>query len=223
MEKILTFDCYGTLLDTSPLYGFIAQTAAQHGLNPAQAAAVFAAYEDRLMYGEAFVPYNELLQNVLSYCDMELNTGIFTPLHCEVLALHQNFSPFADVLPALAALKAQGWQLALMSNTTQSLIQAHLQQLGSCFDFCLTADTAQCYKPLLQFFRLAEERFSLKGKRHIHIAKGYWWDIVPAAKMGWQKIWLNRAKLKSGRAQEQPYATITTLAELPSLLQTAAK
>lgn len=219
MEKILTFDCYGTLLNTAPLYGFIAQTAAQHGLDPGQAAATFAAYEDRLMYGEDFMPYDELLQNVLTYCDLELSTNIFTPLHAQILALHRSFAPFSDVLPALAALKAQGRQLALMSNTTQSLMQAHLQKLGGYFDLYLTADTAQCYKPSLQFFRLAEEAFNIPGKRHIHIAKGYWWDIVPAAKMGWPKIWLNRSKLNSGRPQEQPYAIITTLAELPPLLQ----
>lgn len=73
MRDSLTFDCYGTLLDTSPLYDFIGNVAQNHGLSSQKAIYVFSSYEDRLMYGHDFLPYEKLLKEVLAYCDMEMN------------------------------------------------------------------------------------------------------------------------------------------------------
>ena len=217
MNQILTFDCYGTLLDTDPLYRLIADTADSLGLQPERAVGVYCAYEDRLMYGEDFVPYPLLLRNILSYCDMELNTAAFSPLHARLMKVHEQFEPFPDVLPAIRQLKDRGYELCIMSNTTRQLMDGHLSRLGGLFDCALTAEDTRCYKPNLKFFESAETCFGLRGKDYCHIARGYWWDIVPAHKMGWQKIWVNRSHLSRGRAEESPYLTISSLSELPQL------
>ena len=41
MNKILTFDCYGTLLDTSPLYNYIGKLAEEHELSGQKAISIF--------------------------------------------------------------------------------------------------------------------------------------------------------------------------------------
>ena len=43
MKKILAFDCYGTLLDPSPLYGLIGQIAKEQGLSSEKAIHIFQA------------------------------------------------------------------------------------------------------------------------------------------------------------------------------------
>lgn len=105
-----------------------------------------------------------------------------------------------------------------MSNTSERLIARHIKAMGNVFDFALTADSAMCYKPDLRFFGTAERVFSLREREHVHVAKGYWWDIVPAYKMSWKKIWVNRDGLPAGRENEQPYRIISSLSELPDLL-----
>lgn len=55
MKKILTFDCYGTLLDARPLYDLIAQLAMRNHLSSGKAVEIFKAYEDRLKIGRAHV------------------------------------------------------------------------------------------------------------------------------------------------------------------------
>lgn len=218
MAKILTFDCYGTLLNTSPLYEYIGRTAELQNLSGAQAMAVFSAYEDRLMYGEAFIPYDRLLFEVLTYCDMELSANIFASEYDEIIKIHKDFAPFPDVAASLRILKEKGYELAIMSNSTRKIMDWHLAKLENLFDYSLVAEETKCYKPDLRFFRAAEQKFELRKKEHCHVAKGYWWDIVPAAKMGWQKIWVNRQRLLAGRSAEQPYTTVTSLAELTWLL-----
>ena len=215
MNKILTFDCYGTLLDTSPLYNYIGKLAEEHELSGQKAISIFSSYEDRLMYGEDFIPYKKLLKEVLSYCDMEMSSDIFAAKYDTVIEIHKEFQPFPDVLPSLTKLKQKGYELAVMSNSTNQMMDWHMEKLEYLFDGRLVAEETMCYKPKLSFFQMAEEKFHLKGKNHCHIAKGYWWDIVPAYKMGWNKIWVNRANLSHGRDIEKPYLTVSTLLELP--------
>lgn len=219
MDRILTFDCYGTLLDTSPLYNFIGRLAEGNGLSGQKAVYTFSSYEDRMMYGEDFINYDKLLLEVLSYCDMEMNCGIFASQYDKVLALHKDFLPFADVLETLHRLKQNGCGLAVMSNSTNQIMDWHMEKLEHLFDDRLVAEDTKCYKPNLHFFQTAEKKFGLKTKKHCHIAKGYWWDIVPAKKMGWNKIWVNRTGLLRGRDAEEPYLMVSTLRELPQIFQ----
>ena len=217
MSEILTFDCYGTLLDTTPLYDHIGKLAEKNNLPCQKAISVISSYADRLMYGEEFIPYDKLLKEILTYCDMELNADIFAANYNEVIEIHKEFHPFPDVLPALAKLKQKGYELAVMSNSTNQLMDKHMEKLEHLLDNSLVAEETMCYKPRLAFFLLAEKKFQLKSKNHCHIAKGYWWDIVPAGKMGWKKIWVNRTNLLRGRDAEQPYLVVSSLTELPQI------
>lgn len=219
MEKILTFDCYGTLLETSSIYDLIGNIANINNLSSIEAIHIFSSYEDRLMYGENFMPYEQLIKNILTYCDMELKTSVFSNHYDSIIKEYQELPVFKDVMPCLTSLKEKGYKLALMSNTTNELMKHHLQKMNNIFDFVLTSDETRCYKPNLEFFKYAEKKFELKAKTHYHIAKGYWWDIVPATKMNWNKIWVDRSHLKTGRKKEMPYTIIPDLTKLSSLLK----
>lgn len=216
-KKILTFDCYGTLFNTKPLYEHLIYIARKNGLSPGKVKETFINYEDRLMYGEDFIKYDDLLYRILEYCDMELNSAVFKDEWENIIAIHKKFIPFEDVLGTLKYLKERDYDLLLMSNTTHKIMNWHLEKLENVFSDILLAEDTKCYKPNLSFFEMAEQKFDLPNKEHCHIAKGYWWDIVPAAKMGWKKIWVNRDCV-SGRKDELPYNEIKTLNELQTLL-----
>jgi HAD superfamily hydrolase len=218
MNKILTFDCYGTLLDTSNLYAYIQKIGDKKGGFGKKAVEIFHNYEDRLMYGEDFRSYDELLYEVLSYCDMEMNTNVYVASYDEILDIHRFFHPFSDVMDALKECKKQGYRLILMSNCTKEMLEWHQKSLDYLFDDAICAEDCHCYKPSLSFFSLTEDKFHLSDANHCHIAKGYWWDIIPAAKMGWKRIWVNRDHLSCGRTQEMPYYMIASMNELVDCL-----
>lgn len=215
--KTLTFDCYGTLLNSDVLYEYIFNFANQNGFSGKKAQQTFITYEDRLMYGEEFIPYDKLLLSVLEYCDMELNTKIFAKEWGKIKELHKNFEPHTDVVQTLEYLKKQQYELIIMSNTSYEFIHHHLEKMGNLFDDVLLADDTKCYKPNIKFFNDADRKYHLSTKEHWHIAKGYWWDIVPCTKLGWRKIWVNRDR-KTGMKQHLPYEEITELSELKKLL-----
>lgn len=215
--KVLTFDCYGTLLNTDVLYDYIFNFAARNRVSGEKARQTFITYEDRLMYGEEFIPYDKLLLSVLEYCDMELNTKIFAGEWERVKELHKNFEPHPDVVHTLEYLKKRQYELIVMSNTTYEFIPYHLEKMKNLFDAVILADDTKCYKPDLKFFHDADERFNLSKKEHLHIAAGYWWDIVPCTKLGWKKVWVNRSG-QNGMDRHLPYEEIAKLDELKKLL-----
>lgn len=217
MEKILTFDCYGTLLDTAPIYDAVEAVAEAYGMDGKTAKGAFVNYEDRLMYGEDYIPYDMLVAQALEYCDLEMSCDAFGKNIRQVLLAHKNLRPFPDVPDTLRALKEKGYRLALMSNSVSSIMQDHLKALDDLFDSVILAEDTHAYKPQLAFFKYAEEALRLREKEHCHIAKGYWWDIVPCTKLGWDKIWVNREH-KVGMKKHMPYQEVHAFNELLELL-----
>lgn len=214
--KILTFDCYGTLLNTDSLYEYIFNLASKHNLDGKEAKNIFINYEDRLMYGEEYIKYDELIRQVLDYCDLEMNTDIFKDEYSNIIEIHKGFKPFPDVIENLEYLKEEGYKLYLMSNSIHSIVDYHLKEMNNVFDEVFLAEDTHCYKPNLKFFKFVEESLNLDKSEHCHIAKGYFWDIVPCSKLGWNKIWVNR-KNQKGMSLHKPYVEIRTLDELKKI------
>lgn len=217
MNKVLTFDCYGTLLNTDILYEYVYNWTEKNGIAGTNAKEIFIHYEDRLMYGEDFISYDQLLLLALEYCDMELNTNIFAPQWKNILALHKKFEPYNDVIRTLKYLKSQKYELILKSNSAHKIMKYHMDKFDNLFDYYVLAEDTKCYKPNLNFFEYTNKKYELSKKEHYHIAKGYWWDIVPCSKLGWNKIWVNR-KHTTGNKKHLPYQEITSLDELKKIL-----
>ncbi|MDD3223663.1 MAG: HAD family hydrolase [Clostridium sp.] len=217
MSKILTFDCYGTLINTKPIYDTMSNIARENGLNSKDAVNIYVNYEDRLMYGEPYIPYDKLIKQVLEYCDMELNSDIFSKSYDEIISVHKQLKPFKEVKETLSKIHKKGYEIALMSNSVHNIMDHHLEILDNVFDHVFLSEDVHAYKPQLEFFKYVEKSLELKEREHCHIAKGYWWDIVPCSKLGWSKIWVNRNYQKGNKCHE-PYQEVHTLDEVLDLL-----
>lgn len=194
----------------------LAAIARRQGVDPIKAVATYSAYEDRLMYVEQVTPYLSLIQANLGYVDMEMKTGeAFQGAFSQVVQAYQNLRPFPDVNPALQALHDARHQLIVMSNSTQSLMSAHLSRLAPVIDAVITADDTNCYKPQSAFFDYVDQH--LPTGQHVHIAHGFWWDMMPATRRQWHRIWINRDHLKAPAAV-QPLKELPDLRGLPDLL-----
>lgn len=218
MDKVLTFDCYGTLIDTAPMYGELFKIGEENGLSGGDVQNIFINYEDRLMYGEPFMPYDKLVYEALGYCDMELNTHVVQREFDRILQAHKTLTAFPEVTETLRRLKGRGCELCLMSNSLPDIMDKNLKALDNVFDRVFLASEVKCYKPRLSFFQQVNEALRLKERAHCHIAAGYWWDIVPAARMGWRKIWVNR-KGCNGSAAHAPYGEVAALDQVIPLLE----
>jgi 2-haloacid dehalogenase len=218
--EILTFDCYGTLIDwetgiLSALHRILA--AHKKRIDDATLLKLYGDFELRSEAG-VFHPYREVLQSVVRQFGIELG---FTPTAEEVSSLPDSlptWKPWADTVAALHQLKSR-FRLAILSNVDDDLFAGTRPQLGVEFDEVITAQQAHAYKPSLKLFELALSRVNTPAHRVLHVGQSIYHDVIPAQALGLATVWVNRPSARPGvgavkAAEATPDLTVSSLAEL---------
>src|SRR5690348_11838850 len=103
------------------------------------------------------------------------------------------FGAFPEVPDALRALKAGGYEIAIISNTDDALIEQNIARIGVDFDHVITAQQARAYKPSRQAFEHAYAVMDIPPSRVIHVAQGWEYDLIPTRDLGLRRrVWINR-------------------------------
>jgi 2-haloacid dehalogenase len=223
--KVLTFDCYGTLIDwETGIFTALRPILAAHGKPIADSALLemYSTCEAEAEQGD-FQPYREVLQSVVRGFGHRLG---FTPTAAEIRSLPQSFvtwRPFPDTVPALLQLKNR-YQLVVISNVDDDLFAATAPQLKVSFDHVITAGQAGCYKPGLEIFKLALTRISVPVSQVLHVAQSIYHDVIPAKSLGISTVWVNRPSPRPGAgaakaASASPDLEVANLTALSKAVQ----
>lgn len=218
-DRWLTFDCFGTLVDWR--HGIVTTGEL---LFPDRGSDFLAAFNDHEAEVEAerpFRPYRSVLAETTRRAAAKLGLEL-KPDNATALAATIPYWPvFADVGPALGALRNDGWQLALLTNCDRDLIAQTRVRLPVPFDEVVTAEDVSAYKPDHAHFERFRSMHGSSAKTWVHVAQSYFHDIKPTHEMGITRIWVNRQGEKDDPAIAD--ATITGLAELPDAVSRAAR
>lgn len=214
-RKALSFDLYGCLLNYRPIEHFVGQVGRENNISPELSEHFFNLYLNRIMYSGNFMNYRDILDACMHYLDMELNTKVFTANATELYLLHNDLKLNPDVLPVLHALKDKGYELYLLANTSMFLMKPLFERLDNLFGekTVLVSDEVRCYKPNIDFFKAASDKFKLRSAEHFHVSSDYFRDIMPATRLRWLTAYVNRSKTGVYENME-PSVIITSLADL---------
>ena len=205
MEKYITFDCYGTLLNEASLYDTVEGIAEDIGVDGKAARQRFIDYQDDRSNMHPYVDYDLLTRNNLINLDYQFGLEHeFEKNYVEVLQAHRQLKPFLEVIDTLEKLISLRYHLIMMSNSSWSIIPKNVQELKVPFDVW-TAEDVHAYKPDMHFFKQVEDHYGFDETNHIHIAQGYSSDIVPADELAWPSIWVNRANEKPSDLAKPTY------------------
>ena len=218
--EVLTFDCYGTLINwEAGMLPVLRPMLANHGKN-LDDSALLKLYGDFELLSEqgSYRPYREVLQSVVRRFGAELE---FVPTEAEVQSLPESlpeWRPWPDTVAALRALKRR-FRLAILSNVDDDLFAATRPQLEVEFDDVITAQQAQAYKPSRKVFDLALKRVKSPAQRVLHVAQSVYHDVIPAQALGFATVWVNRPSARAGigavkAAQAVPDLEVASLADL---------
>ncbi len=218
--QVLTFDCYGTLIDweTGLLFA-LRRILSAHGklIDDATILKLYGDFEQRSEEGK-FHPYRQVLESVVRRFGAQLG---FNPTGAEVQSLPDSlptWRPWPDTVAALQQLKSR-FRLAILSNVDDDLFAGTRPQLGIDFDEVITAQQAQAYKPSLKIFELALNRINAPAHRVLHVGQSIYHDVIPAQALGLATVWVNRPSARPGvgavkAAEAKPDLTVSSLAEL---------
>jgi len=218
--EILTFDCYGTLIDwETGILSALHRILSAHGkkVDDATLLKLFGDFEQRSEHG-IFHPYREVLESVVRQFGIELG---FTPTAEQARSLPDSLStwkPWPDTVTALRQLKTR-FRLAILSNVDDDLFAATRPQLEVEFDEVITAQQVRAYKPSLKLFERALNRIQAPAHRVLHVGQSIYHDVIPAHALGLATVWVNRPSARPGvgavkAAEAKPDLTVSSLAEL---------
>ena len=221
--EILTFDCYGTLINwEAGLLPAVHRVLSAHGkkMDDATLLKLYGDFEQRSEAGP-FMPYRDVLASVVDQFGKELG---FTASSEELSSLAHSLSawdPWPDTVSALHQLKTK-YRLAILSNIDDDLFASTRPKLEVEFDEVVTAQQAKAYKPSLKLFELALSRVKAPAHRVLHVGQSLYHDVVPAQALGLATVWVNRPSARPGvgavkQAQATPDVTVSSLAELADL------
>jgi 2-haloalkanoic acid dehalogenase type II len=214
---IITFDCYGTLIDwESGIVSAFQSEALNHGVKLA-AGEIIAAYgaEEPIVESEGYRPYVDVLNETARRVASRLGWQI-DPERSRFLADSlPGWTPFPDTNPALERL-ATRYELGILSNIDDGLLAATRRHFTVSFDLIVTAQQVKSYKPAAAHFKEALAR--TKEKRLIHAAQSYFHDVVPTSTLGIPSVWVNRHGSPIEPGGPRPTYEVRTLTELANLM-----
>ena len=135
----------------------------------------------------------ELAQRSLDYAIASVGAAVSTDVREKLLAAYRTMDAYPEVTEVLAALKARGARVAILSNGDPDMLEDAVRagKLGNLFDAVLSVTAAGIFKPAPAVYRLATERFGCQ-RGDISFQSSNRWDIAGAKAFGFHTVWINR-------------------------------
>lgn len=190
MNKWVTFDCFGTLVDWHTGFAEILRPVA--GARTGELVAAYHEFERLLEAERPHRLYRDVLREGVAHAAAKIGLPL-TQEQCDALPTRWGTQRvFADVEPALAALRADGWKLAVLTNCDIDLFSSTQRGFRQPFDLVVTAEQVKDYKPSLAHFRHFWRVSGVERGDWIHAACSFYHDIGAAREMGIRSIWVDR-------------------------------
>jgi 2-haloalkanoic acid dehalogenase type II len=200
--RVLSFDCYGTLIDweSGILAALQPLLALAGGVAPAAALAAFARHESAVEAATPALPYPEVLAQVHRRLARDWGVATDEPADRRFGASVADWPAFADSAASLAYL-GRYYRLAILSNIDRAGFAASNRRLGVTFEPIVTAEDVGSYKPDPANFRALIDRLAALGHGQgeiLHTAQSLFHDHAPARACGLATAWIDRRQDQPG-------------------------
>jgi 2-haloacid dehalogenase len=184
VKRVCVFDVNETLLDLAaldPLFerAFGDASARKLWFNQMLQSAFVATITD------AYVTFGEAAGAALEMTEERLGLEISEDDRQEILGGLRDLPPHPEVPESLDRLRDAGFRLATLTNSTQEVAEAQIQNAGLTdkFEQILSADTARRLKPAPAPYRMAARALMIP-ERGMRLVAAHAWDVAGALRAG---------------------------------------
>ncbi len=200
---VLSFDCYGTLIDweagildsLSSLRSKIANPPTDEELLQ-----TFARLESEQERSTPQLLYSKILAEVYRRLATHYQVAI-SPEDWQTFASSvPNWPAFTDSVEALKYLKKH-YKLVILSNVDRVSFAGSNKRLEVIFDYIFTAQDIGSYKPNPNNFQYMLNELAkddIRPSQILHTAQSIYHDHIPATNIGLAKAWIDRRKGQEG-------------------------
>jgi 2-haloacid dehalogenase len=215
VARVLVFDVIETLLDLRPLREPFARAFG----DPPPVGEWFA----RLLHGSLVATVTDAYEDFGTIAGRELNTLAWrrgqdlSDDHREaILGALRRLPPHREVLGALSRLRAGGFPLATLTNSSGEAARTQLDHAGlaGLFDHILSVEEVRRYKPAPEPYLMAAEQLGARPS-DMRMVAAHDWDVWGAMRAGCAAAFVARggAPFPFGRPPDIVGADLTAVAE----------
>ena len=228
--RVLTFDCYGTLVDwETGILGVLRPWArcARIAADDAQILSAFGEAESAAEHARPGAIYPEILRDTHARMTAHFGAKPDAPAADALANSVGDWPTFADTPDALRRLQRRH-KLMIVSNVDRASFARTQPKLGVTFDAVVTAEEVGAYKPDLRMFYRALEisaGWGFSPKQILHVGQSLFHDHAPAKNLGLKSAWVKRPSPRGelGATRDpgeavQPGIVVSSLAELADVI-----
>lgn len=190
---VVSFDCYGTLIDwQSGARAAVDSIPELSGVEREALVARRIAVELEVEH-EFYRPYDQVLAISIQRTAAEFGVQLSDESARSFADSIGEWPAFQDAGGFLRRLATVGTPLAILSNVTRRSLGVSMRKLGGEFDQLVTAEDVQSYKPDHDHWQALFESRGITAAQQLHIAGSIAHDIRPASELGATTVWVRRA------------------------------
>ena len=200
---VLTFDCYGTLIDwESGIYEALGPLIAASGrdIGRNEALEAFADIESAQQSETPDMAYPDILAAVHGRLGRSWGADTSPEQNAAFGAAVPDWPAFPDSIDSLRYLKDH-YKLVILSNVDKGSFAASNARLGVEFDAVYTAEEIGSYKPSLNNFNYMLDKLAamvIPKSAILHTAQSLFHDHAPAQAVGLARCWIDRRMGEDG-------------------------
>ena len=194
--KAIVFDAYGTIFDVHSISVLADQFFPGRG---AELSALWRVkqidYTRVRTLSNRYVPFCDVTRDALVHSARALGLSLDRDTTIALMNQYDRLAVFADVSPAVMALKARGLPMAILSNGNPAMLEAIVANntvLHGVFDHLLSVDRVARYKTAPEAYELGPLAFDCLASEILFVSSNCW-DACGATWYGYTSFWINRA------------------------------
>ena len=125
--------------------------------------------------------------------------------------------PFPETEPVVKEVQ-ENYRTAVLSNADDGFLRPNLELLDLEFEVVLSSERARSYKPQPELFREALTLLEVQPHEAVYVGDRHYEDVYGARSVGMHAVWMDRGERGLRNDLPAPRHTITSLAALPSIL-----
>ncbi len=218
--KACVFDAYGTLFDVhAPATALASELGDKGPVISAQWRTKQLEYTWLRSLMGRYVNFSQVTADALDYA-LTVNGFAGSPVRERLLSAYNSLAAYPDAEPCLKAVKKAGARTGILSNGSPAMLASAVAsaKLGSLFDYILSVDSVQVYKPSPKVYELATNAFGIDPIAIAFVSANAW-DCAGAAAFGFRVIHVNRFNQPDERLGAVSEAHVASLSEAAVIME----
>jgi 2-haloacid dehalogenase len=220
-REVLAFDLYGTLVDPLAIAGELDRVLGDSaGREVARLWRLKQLeYSFRLTVMGLYEDFRWVTSRALDFALASISIHLPSEQAQQLIELYDHLQPFPDAAPALHSLASMGYELAVLSNGSPTMIKNCLDHsgLGDYIGQRISVDEIHAFKPSPEVYRHTAKRLA-RPIGQIRLVSCNAFDSVGASAAGMRTAWVNRSAAPFDTIGPQPDLSVPALDRLPAVL-----